>query len=82
MLGAYITHALVIDVKLPLYAMIPVAFLSFAAVGLLFMLFIYMPLRKASYLASITIATIGMSIVLKELVTIIWAATHAHGTPF
>lgn len=74
MLGAYITHALVIDVRLPLYAMIPVALLSFAGVGLLFMLFIYLPLRNASYMASITIATIGMSIVLKELVTIIWGS--------
>ncbi len=74
MLGAYITHALIVDVQLPLYAMIPAALLSFAAVGLVFMLCIYLPLRNASYPAAITIATIGTSIVLKELVTIIWGS--------
>lgn len=74
MLGAYITHALLIDMELPLYAMIPLALISFAAVAIIFMLCVYVPLRNASYPAAVTIATIGTGIVLKELVTIIWGS--------
>lgn len=71
-LGAYITHALVVDVGLPLYAMIPVAMICFAIIALIFMFFIFWPLKNASYPAAIVIATIGTSIVIRELVTLIW----------
>ena len=74
MLGAYVSYALLIDASLPLYAMIPVALLSFAMIGLIFMICVYLPLRNASYPAAVTIATIGTSIVLKELVTLIWGS--------
>lgn len=74
MLGAYISCALIVDAKLPLLAMIPVALISFAVVGLIFMFSIYFPLRKASYPAAIIIATMGAAIVIKELVTIIWGS--------
>lgn len=74
MLGAYISCALIVDAKLPLGLMIPVALLSFAAIALIFMFGVYWPLRKASYPAAIVIATIGTSIVIKELVTLIWGS--------
>jgi branched-chain amino acid transport system permease protein len=74
MLGAYIALALLQDAKLPLYVMIPTALICFAVVGLIFMLLIYFPLRNASYPAAMVIATIGTSIVIKELVTLIWGS--------
>lgn len=74
MLGAYISVWLLQDIRLPLWAAIPVGLISFALVGLIFMLLIYFPLRKASYPAAMVIATIGTSIVLKELVTLIWGS--------
>jgi branched-chain amino acid transport system permease protein len=74
MLGAYISFALLQDLNLPLYAMIPAALICFAGVGLLFMLLIYFPLRNASYPAAMVIATIGTGIVIRELVTLIWGS--------
>lgn len=74
MFGAYIASALVLDFELPLFIMIPVAILSFALVGLIFMFTIYWPLRKASYPATTIIATMGASIVLKEVATLVWGA--------
>lgn len=74
MLGAYISVSLLQDLSLPLYLMIPVALLCFAAVGLVFMLLVYLPLKNASYPAAMVIATIGTSIVIKELVTLIWGS--------
>jgi len=72
MFGAYISSALILDFELPMYIMIPLAFISFCLVGVIFMLTIYWPLRKASYPAATIIATMGASIVLKELATMIW----------
>lgn len=74
MFGAYITSSLILDFELPIYLMVPVALFFFAIVGLLFMFTIYWPLRKASYPAATIIATMGASIILKELATIIWGS--------
>lgn len=74
MFGAFITCALTVDLKLPMWAMIPAALLCFALVGLVFMFTVYWPLRNASYPAALTIATMGASIVLKELATLIWGS--------
>lgn len=72
MLGAYITYALIVDMKLPLLVMIPIALLSFALIALIFMFSIYWPLRNASYPTAIIIATMGASIVIKEAVMFAW----------
>jgi branched-chain amino acid transport system permease protein len=74
MFGAYITSALILDFELPLPLMVPVALLFFALVGIIFMFTIYWPLRKASYPAATIIATMGASIILKEVATIIWGS--------
>lgn len=74
MLGAYISLALIVDLKLPLLIMIPVALLSFAAVALIFMFGVYWPLRNASYPAAIVIATMGAGIAIKEFVTLVWGS--------
>lgn len=74
MFGAYVTSSLILDFELPLYLMIPLAFISFAIIGLIFMFTIYWPLRKASYPAATIIATMGASIILKEVATLIWGA--------
>lgn len=74
MLGAYVALGLLVDLKLPLPIMIPVALLAYAMIGLIFMFCIYWPLRNAKYPAAIVIATIGTSIMIKELVTIIWGS--------
>lgn len=72
MFGAFITCWLIVDVKLPLYAMIPVAMLCFAAVGVVFMFTVYWPLRGATYPAATVISTMGASMALKEIATLIW----------
>jgi len=74
MFGAFISSSLILDFELPLFIMIPLALLSFCIVGLIFMFAIYWPLRKASYPAATIIATMGASIVLKEVATFIWGA--------
>lgn len=74
MLGAYISMSLLVRQKLPLLAAIPVALISFASIALIFMFSIYWPLKNASYPASIIIATIGTSIVIKEIVMLIWGS--------
>lgn len=74
MFGAFVTSSLILDFELPIYLMIPIAFICFAVIGLVFMFTIYWPLRKASYPAATIIATMGASIILKELATLIWGA--------
>ena len=74
MLGAYITSSLILDFELPLYIMIPLAFVVFAIIGAIFMFGVYWPLRNASYPAATIIAPMGASIVLKELVILIWGS--------
>ena len=74
MFGAFVTSSFILDFELPLYIMIPLAFLCFVIIGLIFMFTIYWPLRKASYPAATIIATMGASIVLKELATLIWGS--------
>jgi branched-chain amino acid transport system permease protein len=74
MAGAYVALGLLVDMKLPLPIMIPVALLTYALIALIFMFFVYWPLRNASYPAAIIIATIGTSIVVKEIVQIIWGS--------
>ncbi len=74
MLGAFITCSLTVDLKLPILLMIPVAFLCFAAVGVVFMFSVYWPLRNATYPAAMVIATMGASMAIKEIATLIWGS--------
>lgn len=74
MFGAYITCALTVDLKLPLIAMIPVALISFAILGVIFMFTAYWPLREATYPAATVISTMGAAIVLKEVATLVWGS--------
>ena len=74
MMGAYLTSSLILDVELPIYLMIPIAGVCFMAIGAIFMFGVYWPLRKASYPAATIIATMGASIILKELVVLIWGS--------
>ena len=74
MFGAYIACWLTVDLKLPLFLMIPIALLCFAVIGAIFMFTTYWPLRNAAYADTPVIATMGASIVLKELATLIWGS--------
>lgn len=74
MIGAYITCAYATDLHMPLYLMLPVAFLSFAVLGFAFMLGTYWPLRKASYPVAPIIATMGASLVLSEGAVILFGS--------
>lgn len=90
MFGAYITSSLILDFELPMYLMIPASFILFALVGLIFMFTVYWPLRDATYPIAPVIATMGASIVLKEVATLVWGSlprsvpailTNAEGKP-
>jgi len=74
MLGAYISCALIVDLKLPFWAFVPVALISFAIVGIIFMATTYWPLRNASYPQAVIIATMGAGYALKELVQMAWGS--------
>lgn len=74
MFGAFVTCALTVDLKLPFWAMVPVALLSFAAIGIIFMFSVYWPLKGASYPAAMVISTMGASMALKEIATLIWGS--------
>lgn len=72
MFGAFICAALVLDFKLPFWAMLPLSLVWFAILGIIFMFCVYWPLRKASYPQATIIATMGASIVLREGAMLIW----------
>lgn len=72
MLGAYVTYALTYQAHLPLYAMALVALVIFALFGTLFMFSVYWPLRRSTWSATVLISTLGASVVIKELVKLIW----------
>jgi len=74
MFGAFISSALILDLELPLYAMVPVALISFALIGVIFMFSVYWPLRDASYPVAHIISTMGASIALREIATLIWGS--------
>lgn len=74
MIGAFITWALTNQLKLPFYAMVPAAMISFALFGIIFMFLVYWPLRNASYPTATVISTMGASMVIKELATLIWGS--------
>lgn len=74
MLGAYVTYALTVQAGMPLPAMIILAFVIFCLFGIGFMFSVYWPLRKSQWPATIIISTLGASVVLKELVKLIFGA--------
>lgn len=74
MIGAFITWALTNQLKLPFYAMVPLAMICFAIVGVMFMFLVYWPLRNASYPTATVISTMGAAMVIKELATLIWGS--------
>ena len=74
MLGAFITYGLGTQINLPFYAMIPAAMICFAIVALIFMFAVYWPLRHASYPAALVISTMGASMVIREVATLIWGS--------
>ncbi|WRS28880.1 branched-chain amino acid ABC transporter permease [Oscillospiraceae bacterium MB08-C2-2] len=74
MFGAFITCALTVDLKLPLWALIPIALVIFSVVGVVFMFTVYWPLRNATYPTATVISTMGAAMVLKEIATLIWGS--------
>ncbi len=74
MLGAFVAFAFIVDLKLPMWAVIPLALISFAAIGIIFMFSVYWPLRNATYPAATVISTMGASMAIKEIATLIWGS--------
>lgn len=72
MLGAYVTYCLTFQANLPIWAMIILAVVIFAIFGMLFMFTVYWPLRKSKWPATIIISTLGASVVIKEVVKLVW----------
>ncbi|MEG2525475.1 MAG: branched-chain amino acid ABC transporter permease, partial [Oscillospiraceae bacterium] len=54
------------------WAMIILAVVIFAIFGMLFMFTVYWPLRKSKWPATIIISTLGASVVIKEVVKLVW----------
>lgn len=72
MLGAYVTYCLSYQANLPLLPMIIIAIIIFVIFGALFMFSVYWPLRKSKWPQTIIISTLGASVVIKEIVKMIW----------
>lgn len=73
-LGAFLGYMFLSQCSLPLWIAIICCLVCYALIGLAFMFCIYMPLKDNKYPTAIIVATIGTSIVLKELITLIWGA--------
>lgn len=71
-LGAYICCALIVDVQIPGWAFIPVSLICFAVIAAIFMFTCYWPLKNASYVQAVIVATIGASICIKEICIKVW----------
>lgn len=74
MMGAFISWAFTNQVKMPLWLTVPVSILLFALIGVIFMMLVYWPLRNASYPAATVISTMGASIVIREVVSLLWGS--------
>lgn len=74
MMGAFVTYWMTNQIQLPVFLMIPVSILLFGVIGVIFMYCVYWPLRNASYPAATIIATMGASIVIKEICSLIWGS--------
>ena len=72
--GAFIGCSMLIDLKLPLWLAVIVSLALYLLVGLIFMACVYWPVRKSSYSAAIVISTMGASVVIRELLMIIWGS--------
>lgn len=74
MAGAFITYAFTNQIQMPFFLLIPVSIVLFGLIGVIFMYCVYWPLRKASYPAATIIATMGASIVIREICSLIWGS--------
>lgn len=74
MMGAFITYGLTNQIQLPIFFMVPISVLMFGIIGVIFMYCVYWPLRKASYPAATVIATMGASIVIREVCSLVWGS--------
>lgn len=74
MMGAFITWGMTNQINMPLMLMIPVSIIMFGLIGVIFMLSVYWPLRKASYPAATVISTMGASIAIREICSLIWGS--------
>ena len=72
LLGAYLTYMLVMQLGLPLYAMVLAAIAIFCIFGLIFMFTIWWPVRKSSWPQATIVCTIGASYVIREACRLIW----------
>ena len=66
-IGAYVGCTLYVNMALPLWAAMVVSLLIFAVFALIFMFSIYWPLRNSNIGISRMIATMGASVVIKEV---------------
>ncbi len=72
--GAFIGAAMYVGVELPLWLAIIVSILIFAVFALAFMFGIYWPLRNTPYPLTIIVATMGLSIIIKEALMMIFGS--------
>lgn len=71
-LGSYVASWAIVDLNLPLYIAYPLMLLIYALIGFVFMLTAYWPLRNAKFPVATTIACLGMGIVVKEAIPLLF----------
>ena len=72
--GGFIGAAVLNDFNLPLPLAVIVSLILFLLIGLIFMACIYWPVRNSSYPAAIVISTMGASIIIREVLLMIWGS--------
>ena len=73
-LGAYISCAFIVNMKMPLWVFVPISLIVFIVIGIIFMFACYWPLRNNSFAQAVIVATIGASIIIRELCIKIWGS--------
>ncbi len=74
MLGGYISYLYTVQLGMGIWGVLICTMLTTLIFGVVYMFTIYWPLRDASWPVTVTISTLGASMVLKEGVRIIWGS--------
>lgn len=72
--GAFIGCSMLVDFQLPLWLAAIASLVMYLLFGLIFMVCVYWPVRNSSYSAAVVISTMGASVVVRELLMIIWGS--------
>ena len=72
MAGAFIAYFFDTQMGMPFVLVLVCSLLTYIIGGIAFMFSVYWPLRKSSWPATVVISTLGASVVIREIVKLVW----------